>query len=315
MPFPSVLGAWQTQHPSRMAWASCTDLSPQQCFRLRDKISKKRIVISRANNGGWGQKFAPPPPPPSVPPKVASPGGSEGGYTVPTSLRGPPPLFFACRLARVLVGVIVSGGAFSRRSRDSPFQTVAASDVGAQQYHMAMVNDAARNAAYELGLQLAVKRCQKALLPAVEAKEEGVANDQPCEGMWPACPAARAACAGRRVRHRERSQPTGDWDDNEPHQGGGEIEVRNFSQFSAISQFFAIFRNFSQFSAIFPQFFAIGFDPPRPQFPPPPGPTHVHRGQHPWRIPPPNPDTPKWCQNGTWLANRRELFSGLHKAP
>ena len=38
-------------------------------------------------------------------------------------------------------------------------------------------------------------------------------------------------------------------------QGGGEIEVRNFSQFSAISQFFAIFRNFSQFSAIFPQFF------------------------------------------------------------
>ena len=54
-----------------------------------------------------------------------------------------------------------------------------------------------------------------------------------------------------------------------PSRGGG-IEVRNFSQFSAISQFFAIFRNFSQFSAIFPQFFAIGFDPPRPQFPPPP---------------------------------------------
>ena len=41
-------------------------------------------------------------------------------------------------------------------------------------------------------------------------------------------------------------------------QGGGGIEVRNFPQFSAISQFFAIFRNFSQFSAIFrnfPQFF------------------------------------------------------------
>ena len=28
-------------------------------------------------------------------------------------------------------------------------------------------------------------------------------------------------------------------------------------------------RNFPQFSAISPQFFAIGFDPPRPQFPPP----------------------------------------------
>ena len=40
-------------------------------------------------------------------------------------------------------------------------------------------------------------------------------------------------------------------------QGGGEIEVRNFSQFSAISQFFAIFRNFSQFSAIFRNFSAI----------------------------------------------------------
>ena len=39
--------------------------------------------------------------------------------------------------------------------------------------------------------------------------------------------------------------------------GGGEIEVRNFSQFSAISQFFAIFRNFSQFSAIFRNFSAI----------------------------------------------------------
>ena len=61
-----------------------------------------------------------------------------------------------------------------------------------------------------------------------------------------------------------------------PLQRGGKIEVRNFSQFSAISQFFAIFRNFSQFSAIFrnfpaifPQFFAIEFDPPRPQFFPP----------------------------------------------
>ena len=42
------------------------------------------------------------------------------------------------------------------------------------------------------------------------------------------------------------------------HQGGGGgIEVRNFSQFSAISQFFAIFRNFSQFSAIFRNFSAI----------------------------------------------------------
>ena len=40
-------------------------------------------------------------------------------------------------------------------------------------------------------------------------------------------------------------------------QGGGGIEVRNFSQFSAISQFFAIFRNFSQFSAIFRNFSAI----------------------------------------------------------
>ena len=40
-------------------------------------------------------------------------------------------------------------------------------------------------------------------------------------------------------------------------QGGGKIEVRNFSQFSAISQFFAIFRNFSQFSAIFRNFPAI----------------------------------------------------------
>ena len=39
--------------------------------------------------------------------------------------------------------------------------------------------------------------------------------------------------------------------------GGGEIEVRNFSQFSAISQFFAIFCNFSQFSAIFRNFSAI----------------------------------------------------------
>ena len=39
--------------------------------------------------------------------------------------------------------------------------------------------------------------------------------------------------------------------------GGGEIEVRNFSQFSAISQFFAIFRNFPQFSAIFRNFPAI----------------------------------------------------------
>ena len=39
--------------------------------------------------------------------------------------------------------------------------------------------------------------------------------------------------------------------------GGGGIEVRNFSQFSAISQFFAIFRNFSQFSAIFRNFSAI----------------------------------------------------------
>ena len=42
------------------------------------------------------------------------------------------------------------------------------------------------------------------------------------------------------------------------------------------SQFFrnfpAIFRNFP---AIFPQFFAIGFDPPRPQFPPPPWPRHI----------------------------------------
>ena len=36
-----------------------------------------------------------------------------------------------------------------------------------------------------------------------------------------------------------------------PQQGGGEIEVRNFPQFSAISQFSAIFRNLSQFSAIF----------------------------------------------------------------
>ena len=41
------------------------------------------------------------------------------------------------------------------------------------------------------------------------------------------------------------------------YQGGGGIEVRNFSQFSAISQFFAIFRNFPQFSAIFPQFFTL----------------------------------------------------------
>ena len=40
-------------------------------------------------------------------------------------------------------------------------------------------------------------------------------------------------------------------------QRGGKIEVRNFSQFSAISQFFAIFRNFSQFSAIFRNFSAI----------------------------------------------------------
>ena len=39
--------------------------------------------------------------------------------------------------------------------------------------------------------------------------------------------------------------------------GGGGIEVRNFSQFSAISQFFAIFRNFSQISAIFRNFSAI----------------------------------------------------------
>ena len=38
---------------------------------------------------------------------------------------------------------------------------------------------------------------------------------------------------------------------------GGGIEVRNFLQFSAISQFFAIFRNFSQFSAIFRNFSAI----------------------------------------------------------
>ena len=36
--------------------------------------------------------------------------------------------------------------------------------------------------------------------------------------------------------------------------GGGGIEVRNFSQFSAISKFFAILRNFSQFSAIFRNF-------------------------------------------------------------
>ena len=42
-----------------------------------------------------------------------------------------------------------------------------------------------------------------------------------------------------------------------PLQGGGKIEVRNFSQFSAISQFFAIFRNFSQISAIFRNFSAI----------------------------------------------------------
>ena len=41
------------------------------------------------------------------------------------------------------------------------------------------------------------------------------------------------------------------------NRGGGEIEVRNFSQFSAISQFFAIFRNFSQISAIFRNFSAI----------------------------------------------------------
>ena len=40
-------------------------------------------------------------------------------------------------------------------------------------------------------------------------------------------------------------------------QRGGKIEVRNFSQFSAISQFFAIFRNFPQFSAIFRNFSAI----------------------------------------------------------
>ena len=40
-------------------------------------------------------------------------------------------------------------------------------------------------------------------------------------------------------------------------QRGGKIEVRNFSQFSAISQFFAIFHNFSQFSAIFRNFSAI----------------------------------------------------------
>ena len=39
--------------------------------------------------------------------------------------------------------------------------------------------------------------------------------------------------------------------------GGGGIAVRIFSQFSAISQFFAIFCNFSQFSAIFPQFFSL----------------------------------------------------------
>ena len=44
---------------------------------------------------------------------------------------------------------------------------------------------------------------------------------------------------------------------NSHRQGGGEIEVRNFSQFSAISQFFAIFRNFSQFFAIFRNFSAI----------------------------------------------------------
>ena len=40
-------------------------------------------------------------------------------------------------------------------------------------------------------------------------------------------------------------------------QGRGEIEVRNFSQFSAILQFSAIFRNFPQFSAIFRNFSAI----------------------------------------------------------
>ena len=51
-----------------------------------------------------------------------------------------------------------------------------------------------------------------------------------------------------------------------PSPGGGGIEVRNFPQFSAISQF----------SAIFPQFFAIGFDPPPPpdrNSPPPPCPS------------------------------------------
>ena len=55
--------------------------------------------------------------------------------------------------------------------------------------------------------------------------------------------------------------------------GGGKLRsaiFRNFPQFRNFSQFSAIFRNFPQFPAIFPQFFAIGFDPPRPQFPPPP---------------------------------------------
>ena len=42
-------------------------------------------------------------------------------------------------------------------------------------------------------------------------------------------------------------------------QGGGGVEVRNFSQFSAISQFFAIFRNFPLFSTIFRNFSAIAF--------------------------------------------------------
>ena len=63
----------------------------------------------------------------------------------------------------------------------------------------------------------------------------------------------------------------------------GRLRHRNFS--AIFPQFSAIFRNFS---AIFPQFFAIGFDPPRPQFFPPPLP-HTGHGR---RFPPGDPPAP-----------------------
>ena len=52
--------------------------------------------------------------------------------------------------------------------------------------------------------------------------------------------------------------------------GGGGIEVRNFSQFSAISQFFAILRNFSQFFRNFSAIFRNWIRPPQTAIPPPP---------------------------------------------